>query len=776
MINYEIYEDERFLGVAEAAWRFGLKWTLSEADVRNRIFQPKLIHLAANCSGSSVAGGTFSSVDKWDSGINTLTTGTFFVLSALLFEATHQVKYLRQARDSLEFLKNHLFLEGESRLLDSLDSTKCVTHGDQLPDNYGVLIEGLAIWYSISGGDSTVQTMLNNLTYAAIMNTGWQGEDGIIAFGPDKTGSIGLIHGLHMTYRRNATSSQLRDVIAQYLTVQYNAVVDLATYPGTNIYTRWIGPANLNFSAQHQTAALGVLLAATLWLPLLDSDIVEDGVVRLGDPSPDINPPVVEFVLRRIVAAVAVALVAIIVLSSFGRWSGKRRRRFSRMFGRMLDPGMGGSIPGMGGSIRLESDDEEENSTQTIPLNFRADVPQLDGQIVQEDPYPVALGGNADVFRGTLTRSNGQQIAVAIKALRLIGDKAKHEETLRRMEREVRVWSQLKHPNTLLFLGVCKDLAPWPLLVSPFYKLGHVSEYLKRFPEADRHDLTLGAATGLTYLHRRDMIHGDLKVQNVLVDAAGRAVICDFGLSKILDQRGFTTNSVGTLAILAPELFTLAGNNNSPRTTKATDIYAFGLLALEIYSGEPPKRRPKTPAVTEQMLIEMQPRRDDVPENIIPPQIWALLERCWNAKLRLRPSMTHVLRLLETFEHSRTRQRKRIGTVQKSKVQESHLVVGPSTAAGTPNTTYMCRFDRPQSCTFEVDDFIPTEAPTPADRHTLYWAAEANEWAPMEESLTPRISNEAERAKYAEAIEACKNDWAWDDAEPGLGWLNNDST
>ncbi|KAJ7315537.1 kinase-like domain-containing protein [Mycena albidolilacea] len=151
------------------------------------------------------------------------------------------------------------------------------------------------------------------------------------------------------------------------------------------------------------------------------------------------------------------------------------------------------------------------------------------------------------------------------------------------MEREVQVWSQVKHPNLLPFFGICKGLAQWPVLVSPFYEFGHVGEYLKKFPEADRQALTVGAATGLAYLHSREMIHGDLKVQNVLVDASGRAVICDFGLSKIIDQSGYTTSCVGTVAYMAPELFTVLDNDNprGARTTKATDVYSFGLLGLE---------------------------------------------------------------------------------------------------------------------------------------------------------------------------------------------------
>ncbi|KAJ7247804.1 kinase-like domain-containing protein [Mycena rebaudengoi] len=152
------------------------------------------------------------------------------------------------------------------------------------------------------------------------------------------------------------------------------------------------------------------------------------------------------------------------------------------------------------------------------------------------------------------------------------------------MEREVQVWSQVKHPNLLPFFGICKGLAQWPVLVSPFYEFGHVGEYLKNSQKRiARLWCTVGAVTGLTYLHSQELIHGDLKVQNVLIDASGRAVICDFGLSKIIDQSGYTTSCVRTVAYMAPELFTVLDNDNPrrARTTKATDVYSFGLLGLE---------------------------------------------------------------------------------------------------------------------------------------------------------------------------------------------------
>ncbi|KAJ7023748.1 hypothetical protein C8F04DRAFT_1304427 [Mycena alexandri] len=226
---------------------------------------------------------------------------------------------------------------------------------------------------------------------------------------------------------------------------------------------------------------------------------------------------------------------------------------------------------------------------------------------------------------------------------------------------------------------------------------------------------------------------------------------------------------------MAPELFTVLDNDNplGARTTKATDVYSFGLLGLEATdflrtllddaSSTRPKRRPTGLFVTKQTLAEMQPKREDIPVDTIPPVLWCLFEGCWHPKPHLRPTMAHVLRSLETFGRSLSWQRKRMAQNSKGKNPLRrllpHLVAGPSTAAVSAKTTYMCCFDRPQSCSFEVDDFVPTDAPTLADRHTLHWIPETNEWAKMEDGLTPRILDEVERGKYAEAVEACRVDW-----------------
>ncbi|KAF7337062.1 TKL/TKL-ccin protein kinase [Mycena venus] len=238
---------------------------------------------------------------------------------------------------------------------------------------------------------------------------------------------------------------------------------------------------------------------------------------------------------------------------------------------------------------REKQDDKASSGEETASEDpCLPDIParDLNGRIKQDDQYPFTGGGNSNIYRGKLSRSDGGKIRVAIKMIRVSNDgSGQLEDIMRRLRREVDVWSRLRHKNILPFIGVCDDLGPTPGLISPFYKFGHVGTYLRTHPEVDRKELVRGVASGLEFLHENNIVHGDLKVQNVLVDKHGTPCICDFGISKILNRRGFTTSSVGTAPYMAPELFFVVDGmalEQSPSTTKSSDVYSFALLVLEI--------------------------------------------------------------------------------------------------------------------------------------------------------------------------------------------------
>lgn len=84
-------------------------------------------------------------------------------------------------------------------------------------------------------------------------------------------------------------------------------------------------------------------------------------------------------------------------------------------------------------------------------------------------------------------------------------------------------------------------------------------------------------AEAIEYLHRESVVHGDIKASNVLISKDVKALICDFGLTRMADSRTSTAmKGAGSVRWMAPELWENA--SKSPET----DIYAFGMTIAEV--------------------------------------------------------------------------------------------------------------------------------------------------------------------------------------------------
>lgn len=188
-------------------------------------------------------------------------------------------------------------------------------------------------------------------------------------------------------------------------------------------------------------------------------------------------------------------------------------------------------------------------------------------------------GGFGNVYKGCF--SDGT--IVAVKRLKdgnaIGGDK--------QFQTEVEMISLAVHRNLLRLYGF--SMTPTErLLVYPYMSNGSVASRLKAKPPLDwstRKSIALGAARGLLYLHEQcdpKIIHRDVKAANILLDDDCEAVVGDFGLAKLLDHRDshVTTAVRGTVGHIAPEYL------STGQSSDKTDVFGFGILLLELISGQ----------------------------------------------------------------------------------------------------------------------------------------------------------------------------------------------
>ncbi|TFK31105.1 kinase-like domain-containing protein [Crucibulum laeve] len=210
-------------------------------------------------------------------------------------------------------------------------------------------------------------------------------------------------------------------------------------------------------------------------------------------------------------------------------------------------------------------------------------------------------------------------------------------------------------------------MAGRPAMVMRWYENGNASEYLlRKNPFADRVSLVsentmrwiLDVARGLEYLHTLSppIVHGDLKGNNVIITDEGRAALCDFGLSKVIEDMGrpsgytLTQPDVGPLRWQAPEFL----EHEDTPLLPSSDIWSFGCTAYELLTGNIPyHHRTRDWTVIKDVQNGIKPPG---PSGIILPGLETrmidILDDCWCFSPEERPTMTEVVEQIQQICNS----------------------------------------------------------------------------------------------------------------------------
>jgi eukaryotic-like serine/threonine-protein kinase len=190
-------------------------------------------------------------------------------------------------------------------------------------------------------------------------------------------------------------------------------------------------------------------------------------------------------------------------------------------------------------------------------------------------------GGMSTVY---LARDGTLDRPVAVKVMHR--EMSEQPDQLERFRQEARAVAKLSHPNVVAVIDAGEDRGH-PYIVFEYVEGETLKQRIKRLGPLDVQEAlayAIEVAQGLTVAHGRSMVHRDVKPQNVLIDAEGRAKVTDFGIARQLTEQGVTATGrvLGTTDYVSPEQ--AMGHGVDPRS----DIYSLGVVLYEMLVGEVP--------------------------------------------------------------------------------------------------------------------------------------------------------------------------------------------
>ncbi|KZS96304.1 kinase-like protein [Sistotremastrum niveocremeum HHB9708] len=350
-----------------------------------------------------------------------------------------------------------------------------------------------------------------------------------------------------------------------------------------------------------------------------------------------------------------------------------------------------------------------------------------------------AVGGYSDIYQARID----EQI-VAVKVFREVhvdGDEKKRS-LARNVNWEMRLWSSMQHENILPFLGFCffhgtygsadSDVSTFSL-VSPWMQNGTVIDYVRSNAEVDRVKLLIEICSGLSYLHSKGVVHGDLKGSNILVSDEGTAVLADFGLARLIsadavfssEVASTTTGLKGTVRYMAPEL--ACAVDSTLNATHESDIWAFGCVVLELISFLLPYATCRTPASIIFAMINRIPPFTSVSGSLdatgtassVPTDfehyrtLWSLCKECWNFNPSSRPDCLRILGILRPLRFGTTHLRNHLASSTSV-----HATRRKTRTRTSGHVTYGAR----QSLIAKIEKQLPHLVwPTPHDTESTLW-------------------------------------------------------
>lgn len=274
----------------------------------------------------------------------------------------------------------------------------------------------------------------------------------------------------------------------------------------------------------------------------------------------------------------------------------------------------------------------------------------------------IGSGSFGRVFHGDLLGTE-----VAIKECVRSDSRAFDEKYFKR---EVDILKQSRHPNIVQFMGICKRRKRF-YIITEFLPMGNLRRWIqddnKEFGWDTRISFAIDISLALAYLHHKNIIHRDLKGENLLISENMRIKVCDFGFSRVEAQNATEMSRIsycGTDGYMAPEI--LLGEDFDC----SVDVFSFGVILSEMMARH---------VVDSQHFQRIAPDMGVSPDEILfraqpgcPIELGELAIHCVQPLPQNRPVLRQIVERLTAIENVDVH----VGTT---------LVVAPSVARAARN-------------------------------------------------------------------------------------------
>jgi len=263
-------------------------------------------------------------------------------------------------------------------------------------------------------------------------------------------------------------------------------------------------------------------------------------------------------------------------------------------------------------------------------------VPEISVEEMEVSEKPFAKGAFGKIYDAKWHNQH-----VVIKVL----TSADISEQLKEIKHEANLAIGLLHPNVIRLYGTTWVKEKYVGIVMEKAEHGSLDKWIGQMDNEKTAKIALGIVNGLDYMHSRNVVHRDIKPQNILMCGSQDDVIpkiADFGVSKVIQSVTMHTMA-GTMLYMAPEVRTFSTYGNS------ADIFSLAMMLFEMFSGHPRAENISQPLMKAMMAV-IEGKCSKIPVGFpVPACLHGVIERGWNKDPDVRPALSEYRSAMKTL-------------------------------------------------------------------------------------------------------------------------------